>query len=127
MNLARSAKLVAIVATTRPDAAHSFYADLLGLELRSDDPLALVFDANGTTLRVAKVQELSLAPFTVLGWLVEDIGAAVDSLSVAGVTFERFAEMAQDERGICTFPGGGMVAWFKDPDGNLLSLTEAGG
>jgi catechol 2,3-dioxygenase-like lactoylglutathione lyase family enzyme len=124
MNLAKSGTLMAFVATARPDAARAFYADVLGLELRSDDQFALVFDANGTTLRVAKVQQLAPAPFTVLGWVVDDIAAAIDALAGSGVRFERFAGMAQDERGIWTVEGG-KVAWFKDPDGNLLSLSQS--
>ncbi len=123
MNLAKSGKLVAFVATAQPDAARAFYAGVLGLPVRRDDQFALVFDANGTALRVAKVETLAPQPFTVLGWVVEDIASAVDDLVAEGVTFERFPGMPQDERGVWTVEGG-KVAWFKDPDGNLLSLTE---
>jgi predicted enzyme related to lactoylglutathione lyase len=83
-----------------------------------------VFDANGTTLRLAKVERISPAPYTVLGWLVPDIRAACARLSAAGVPFERYEGMPQDEAGIWATPGGGYVAWFKDPDGNTLSLTQ---
>ena len=121
------APLVAFVATARPDEARAFYVEVLGLELTSDDQFALVFDAGGTTLRVAKVEQLQPAPFTVLGWLVDDIESAVADLAARGVQFERYGEwMQQDAQGIWTAPGGARIAWFKDPDGNTLSLTQAG-
>lgn len=85
---------------------------MLGLRLVADEPFAFVFDANGTTLRVQTVQELAPARHTVLGWLVPDI-----------VAFERFPGLGQDERGVCAFPAA-RVAWFRDPDGNTLSLTQ---
>ena len=119
-----SRAVVAFVATRDPDRARGFYEGVLGLRLVADEPFALVFDAHGTTLRVQKVQELAPARHTVLGWLVPDIAAAVRSLSAAGVAFERFPGLPQDDLGVCAFPGGGRVAWFKDPDGNTLSLTE---
>lgn len=121
----RKAPLVAFVATARPDAARAFYAEVLGLELTSDDQFALVFDAGGTTLRVAKVEQLQPAPFTVLGWLVDDIESAAADLSARGVQFERYGEwMQQDAHGIWSAPGGARIAWFKDPDGNTLSITQ---
>jgi catechol 2,3-dioxygenase-like lactoylglutathione lyase family enzyme len=119
-----SSAIIAFVATTDPARARTFYRDVLGLKLVADEPFALVFAAGGTTLRVSKVQELSPAPFTVLGWNVRDITAAIGELTGRGVTFEHFEGIRQDESGICTFPGGAKVAWFKDPDRNLLSLTQ---
>jgi hypothetical protein len=83
-----------------------------------------VFDANGTMLRVTAVPELKPAGYTVAGWLVDDIGAAVRSLRDAGVDFRRFEGMDQDDLGVWTTPGGDKVAWFNDPDGNVLSLTQ---
>ena len=121
-----SRAVVAFVATRDPERARAFYEGVLGLRLVADEPFALVFDAHGTTLRVQKVQELAPARHTVLGWLVPDIAAAVRSLSAGGIAFERFAGLPQDDLGVCAFPGGGRVAWFKDPDGNTLSLTEGG-
>lgn len=115
---------MAFVATASPEAARAFYEGTLGLTLMADEPVAIVFDAGGTTLRVAKVGSVAPAPYTVLGWTVPDIGAAVAALSERGVTLERFAGMDQDDTGVWTSPGGGRVAWFKDPDGNLLSLTQ---
>jgi catechol 2,3-dioxygenase-like lactoylglutathione lyase family enzyme len=126
-NPASPGKLVAFVSTTNARRARAFYGtvlSVLGLRLVSDDDFALVFDANGTPLRISKVETLVPAPFTVLGWEVADIVKTAASLRESGVTFERYAGMDQDEHGIWPAPGGGRVAWFKDPDGNLLSLTS---
>jgi predicted enzyme related to lactoylglutathione lyase len=119
-------KLVAFVATTDFTKARAFYEGVLGLTLAEDaTPFALVFDANGTMLRVTKVHEHKPAPFTVLGWDVEDIEGTVDRLAVAGVAFSRFPGMNDsDPRGIWNAPSGARVAWFHDPDGNVLSVTE---
>ena len=117
--------LMAFVATAKPERALAFYGTVLGLPLLEDTPFALVFDAHGTTLRVQKVPELAPVRHTVLGWLVPDVGAAIRQLSAKGVAFERYPGLPQDDLGVATFPGGGRVAWFKDPDGNTLSLTEA--
>jgi len=91
----------------------------------SEDPFAVVFDSNGNMIRLTKVNEFRPQPFTVLGWQVSDIVAAVKRLQGAGVTFERYGEfMQQDELGIWTAPGGAKVAWFQDPDGNTLSVSQ---
>jgi catechol 2,3-dioxygenase-like lactoylglutathione lyase family enzyme len=118
------AKTIAFVATTKAERAKAFYAQTLGLRLVADEPFALVFDACGTMLRVSKVSAFVPAPFTVLGWEVADIRASVAALTERDVVFERFAGFQQDELGLFTFPDGTRVAWFKDPDGNLLSLTQ---
>ena len=119
-----SSKIVAFVATRDPGRAKAFYRDTIGLRLISEDQFAVVFDANGTTLRVSIVQELALAKHTVLGWLVPDIVATARALQKVGVELERFGFMHQDELGIWTAPGGARVGWFKDPDGNTLSITQ---
>jgi catechol 2,3-dioxygenase-like lactoylglutathione lyase family enzyme len=124
MSMLNSAPIMAFVATKNPDKAKAFYQHILKLKLTADDPFALVFDVNGIMLRVSKVQELSPAPFTVLGWKVADIAAEIKELKDRGVTFEIFRGFQQDDLGVNTFPSGAKVAWFKDPDGNLLSLTE---
>ena len=117
--------LVAFVATTDLARAREFYADKLGLPLSSENPQALVFNSGQTPLRVTLVQEVALAPYTVLGWTVEDIRSAVLGLTSSGVEFQRFGgAIEQGEAGIWTAPSGDSVAWFKDPDGNLLSLTQ---
>jgi catechol 2,3-dioxygenase-like lactoylglutathione lyase family enzyme len=116
--------IVAFVATTDASRAKAFYRDVLGLLLISEDEFALVFDANGTMLRVAIVGDIVLAPYTVLGWQVGDIDAAVRGLAAKGITFERYPWMEQDDLGIWSAPSGAKVAWFKDPDGNLLSVSR---
>ena len=116
--------LVGFVATTDLPRAGEFYGETLGLESLGESPIARMFNANGTTLRVTLVDELRPAPYTVLGWMVADIGETIRSLEAQGVHFERFPDMEQDDLGIWTTPGGDRVAWFKDPDGNILSLTQ---
>jgi catechol 2,3-dioxygenase-like lactoylglutathione lyase family enzyme len=116
--------VISFVATRQPANARKFYESTLGLKLVSDDAFAIVFDANGIMLRVQKVQELSPAQHTVLGWSVPDICAKMQELVKRGVRFERFPGLPQDELGAWTTPAGAKVAWFKDPDGNTLSLTQ---
>ena len=120
-----AADVVAFVGTARADAARVFYGDVLGLPLVDDGPFALVFDAHGVMLRVTRVAAVDPAPYTVLGWHVPDIRAAVEGLGGRGVVFERYPGMRQDELGIWTSPSGARIAWFRDPDGNVLSLTES--
>ena len=103
--------------------ARAFYEGTLGLRVVDDTPFALVLDAGGTMLRVTPVPGLSARPFTVAGWNVLDIGAVVRALAGRGVQFVRYDGLTQDDLGIWTTPGGDRVAWFKDPDGNTLSLT----
>jgi len=117
-------EIVAFVATRDPDRAKTFYRDTLGLTLVSEDPFALVFDAHGTMLRVTTVPQVAAAVYTVLGWRVPNIVKTSSDLQKAGVTFERYAGMRQDERGVWKSPSGALVAWFKDPDGNTLSITQ---
>lgn len=119
-----SAELIAFVATADVPRARAFYEDVVGLELVGDDGFALVFDAHGTTLRVTQVAEVAVAPYTTLGWLVPDVVTTIAALAGRGVVFERFDGIDQDEHGIWTAPGGGRIAWFKDPDGNTLSVTQ---
>jgi catechol 2,3-dioxygenase-like lactoylglutathione lyase family enzyme len=115
---------VSFVATLDAAVSRAFYEDSLGLKLVSDEHFALVFDLNGHMLRIAKVDQLVPAKHTVLGWHVADIAATVKKLVERGVVFERFDGMAQDDVGIWLSPAGAKVAWFKDPDGNNLSLTQ---
>ncbi len=116
--------LVAFVATADSARARAFYETTLGLTLIEDAPHTLVFDANATRLRVAKVGAVTPATHTVLGWQVSDIVAQVQDLAGRGVVFERFPGIKQDVLGIWTTDDGDRVAWFKDPDGNVLSVTE---
>jgi catechol 2,3-dioxygenase-like lactoylglutathione lyase family enzyme len=124
MPLLDTSPIMAFSATTDAARAKAFYRDQLGLRLVSDDGFALVFDAAGTMLRVQKVKEVRQAQYTALGWQVPDIGAKVEELKKANVQFEHYGMPGQDENGIWTPPGSSAkVAWFKDPDGNILSLT----
>jgi catechol 2,3-dioxygenase-like lactoylglutathione lyase family enzyme len=116
--------LIAFVATAKPEEALRFYRDTLGLPLAEDSPFALVFSAGGTMLRVQKVPQVTPAQYTALGWAVEDIGKTIAWLTTRGVAFEHFPGMQQSNTGVWRSPGGAAVAWFKDPDGNVLSLTE---
>jgi catechol 2,3-dioxygenase-like lactoylglutathione lyase family enzyme len=105
--------------------AVEFYRDRLGLKLISRDDFAAVFEVNGIMLRLSSVPApLAPQPFTILGWKVPDIAAKVRSLEAAGAVFERYPQVPQDELGIWTAPSGAKIAWFKDPDGNILSLTQ---
>lgn len=117
-------QVVTFLLTANADAAIGFYRDRLGITYLRDDGFALVFDMNGVMLRIGKVPQFTPAQNTVLGWESKDIGADVDALSEKGVVFERYPNMGQDDHGIATFPTGDKVAWFKDPDGNVLSVSQ---
>ena len=119
-----SQSLKAFVPTVQPDKARTFYRDVLGLTLLSEDNYALQFEANGTLLRVIVVQELKPQMFTVLGWNVDDIASVIQALNDKGVYCEKYSFLPQDDAGVWTSPDGSKVAWFKDVDGNVLSLTE---
>jgi catechol 2,3-dioxygenase-like lactoylglutathione lyase family enzyme len=120
----KGAKPTAFVATTDPARARRFYQDTLGLDFVADEAFALVFDLAGTTLRVTRVDELAAQPFTVLGWRVDDVAGTVSALVERGVRFLRISGLDQDADGIWTSPSGTQVAWFKDPDGNILSVSQ---
>lgn len=119
-------KLIGFLVTAKVEEAKAFYGGVLGFRMRGEDPFALVFDANGTMIRINKAKQFSPAQGTVLGWDVADIRAAIGELVKRGVRFEQFSLpfMRQDELGIWTPPGGDQVAWFKDPDGNVLSISQ---
>ena len=121
-----SADVVALVPVTDAEKARAVYEDVLGLRLvEHEKPFALVFDANGTMLRVTPVGEHKAAPFTVLGWDVKSIEATVDQLVAAGVEFMRIPGFNDaDPRAIWNAPGGARIAWFYDPDRNVLSVTQ---
>ncbi len=117
-------KLKAFIPTMMPEKAKAFYKDILGLKFLSEDNYALEFESNGISLRITIVQQLTPQPFTILGWNVDNISVTIKSLNQNGVICEKFDFLEQDELGIWIAPGGSKVAWFKDPDGNILSLTE---
>jgi catechol 2,3-dioxygenase-like lactoylglutathione lyase family enzyme len=116
--------VMAFVATTQSDKARSFYCGVLGMRFEEDSPFALVVSAPNATVRIQKVQAFTPLPFTALGWKVANIRATVKQLLDEGVACERFAGMLQDDLGIWASPSGAQVCWFKDPDGNVLSLTQ---
>jgi predicted enzyme related to lactoylglutathione lyase len=123
-NAPSTSSLISFVSTAQPALATTFYRDLLGLALSEESEFALVFDAHGTMLRITIVEHVDAAPHTVLGWAVANISQVVDALSARGLTVLRFDGMRQDERGIWQSPSGARIAWFTDPDGNVLSLTQ---
>ena len=124
MTVLSDSDVVAFVPTDDLDRARRFFRDVIGLAIVEDSPYGCVFDANGTALRVTPVTPFARPSHTVLGWLVADIGAVTRALADRGVRFERYDGMEHDAAGVWTTPGGDQVAWFKDPDGNTLSLTQ---
>lgn len=112
------------IATQHPDEARAFYGDTLGLNLVEHSPYALAFQDGDTMLRVQIVADLSPAGHTVHGWQVSDMEHEVEALTAKGVTFLKFNGLDQNDVGVWTTPDGNKIAWFKDPSGNTLSLTE---
>ena len=116
------ARIVSFVGVSDLDMAERFYGGVLGLSLDDVRPFALVADTGASQLRITAVGDVHAAPHTVLGWQVDDIEVTVDELVANGVQFSRYDGLEQDDRGIWTAPGGARIAWFRDPDGNTLSL-----
>jgi catechol 2,3-dioxygenase-like lactoylglutathione lyase family enzyme len=119
-----SGKLVGFVPTKDSRKAREFYEGKLGFQFVSDDQFALVMQAGKSTIRIAKVKDFTPAQYTVMGWEVADVEAMVKWLNGRGVTFEKYPFVKDQESGIWTTPNGDKVAWFKDPDGNVLSLSQ---
>ena len=117
-------QLIGFVPTKDSKASRAFYEGSLGFQFVSDDPFALVMRAGENMVRIAKAKDFTPAPYTVLGWEVADIGAIVKWLTERGVVFEKYPFVQDQEWGIWTTPGGDKVAWFKDPDGNVLSVSQ---
>jgi catechol 2,3-dioxygenase-like lactoylglutathione lyase family enzyme len=124
MSPLNDASLVAFLVTTDATRARAFYEGALGLTFVSEDEFALVLTTQGTKVRVTKMKEWSPLPFTVLGWDVADVDASARQLVARGVRLERYGFLEQDEAGVWTAPSGTKVVWFKDPDGNTLSLSS---
>ena len=118
------AKMVGFVMTTDPRKAKAFYGDVLGFQLIDEDEYALVYDANGTMIRIGKAKEFKPAQGTILGWEVEDIHTAIRELVPRGVRFEQWGLPFMKQDGVWTPPNGDRVAWFKDPEGNVLSISQ---
>ncbi|HLY62973.1 MAG TPA: VOC family protein [Terriglobia bacterium] len=119
-----SQKIVAFVPTTDFKRARAFYEGVLELNFVSEDSFALVMDANGIMIRVTKVPEFEPQQFTILGWAVANIEQYVSGLQKKGVKFEQYGLPNQDPTGVWSAPGGAKVAWFKDPDGSILSISQ---
>lgn len=119
-----SNQLMAFAATKQPEKARDFYTEKLGLTMVANEPMALVFDSNGSMLRISVVNDFTPHPFAVLGWQVADIRSMRRELAGKRVTFENYGFPGQDAEDIWTTPDGAQVAWRKDPDGNLLSFTQ---
>ena len=121
-----SAPITTLLATMKPEVAKAFYGDVLGLKFITDDGFALVFEGKNMRLRVSRVPAMTPAPHAILAFNVDDIAKAMDGLAAKGVTFARFGFLPQDEKGVWAAPDGTKVAWFHDPDLNMLSLVQAG-
>lgn len=120
----KHSNLVAFSATANAEKSEKFYEDVLGLTKVENTPFAIVFETNGVTLRIQKVDSVAPLSYTALGWEVDDIVSTVKALVAKGVSFEQFESLPQDDLGIWTTPDGVKVAWFKDPDKNTLSITQ---
>lgn len=117
-------EVMGFLATVNPERAKEFYETTLGLKFLEDTPFAIVFDANGIMLRIQKTREHTPLKTTSLGWKVTDIHEEINILNARGVQFERYEGLSQDDAGVWTTPDDARVAWFKDPDGNVLSMTQ---
>jgi catechol 2,3-dioxygenase-like lactoylglutathione lyase family enzyme len=122
--VAAGPQLVAFVASSDLERSHAFYSRVLGLKRVEATSYAHEYDAHGTPLRVTIVADHASADFTILGWRVTDVRAAIRELSQHGVVFKRYESLTQDEDGVWVAPSGSQVAWFEDPDGNVLSLQQ---
>ncbi len=116
--------IIGFITTTDADRARSFYVDTLKLQFVEDDQFAIVVRTRGSAIRIARTASFTPAQHTVLGWEVQDIATSVRELTEAGVAFLRYSFLQQDDHGIWNSPSGARVAWFNDPDGNVLSLSQ---
>ena len=119
-----SCSTIGFIPITDSVRARKFYVEVLKLRFEAEDPFALVVRAQGISIRLVKMKEFVPAAYTIFGWEVPDLAAAVSELTVGGISFLRIPSMEQDDLGIWTAPSGAQVAWFNDPDGNVLSLTR---
>ena len=115
---------ILFLATANAERARAFYERVLGLEFVADEPPALVFRTGDSMLRIQKVESVHAAPYTAMGWAVADIYRTVKDLRAAGVVFEHYEGMNQDVDEVWHAPSGALVAWLRDPDGHVLSLTQ---
>jgi catechol 2,3-dioxygenase-like lactoylglutathione lyase family enzyme len=116
--------VIVFIPTSDADRSRAFYEQNLGLRFVSDDNFAVVMDCKGTALRIARVGTFTPLPFTILGWEVENIDTTAEAMALNGVQFSHFPGLDQDDAGVWTAPDNSRVAWFKDPDGNILSISQ---
>ena len=116
--------IMAFVATADVTKARPFYEDILGLKVRDADAYGINFGTNSNYLRMSVIPDFKAAPYAVLSWVTEDIYKMITALTAKGVLFDHFPGLGQDKSGVWSAPGGTKVAWFKDPDQNILSLTQ---
>jgi catechol 2,3-dioxygenase-like lactoylglutathione lyase family enzyme len=121
-----NAQLMGFVPTRDPAVARAFYEHVLGLKFLYEDGFATTLETNGIRVRLTKIENHKPLPFTILGWEIPDVEKAVSDLESRGVAFEKYGMPNQDARGIWSSPSGAKIAWFKDPDGNVLSLAQLG-
>jgi len=119
-----NARLQTIIWTADRARADGFYGEVLGLARRGESHGASVYDVGGAELRVSPVPSTEPSPHTVLGFAVADIDVIAAALSARHVPTERFPNFNHDERGVWRAPDGAQVLWFRDPDGNLLSVVQ---
>ena len=119
-----NASVMGFIPTLDFPRARTFYVDLLGLTLIHEDDFAIEVESNSTRIRITRVEEFEPLPFTILGWRVPEIVSTVPALAAKGIVFKRYPGLQQDTDGIWTAPGGAKIAWFQDPDGNTLSLSQ---
>lgn len=119
------AQLIGFIPTLDADRARSFYVDVLGLTFVSDDPFAVVVRSGDIDIRISRMEAFNPSPHSILGWKVPSMEASVQQFVGAGIKFERYPFLEQDDAGVWTAPdGAAKVAWFKDPDGNVLSIAQ---
>jgi catechol 2,3-dioxygenase-like lactoylglutathione lyase family enzyme len=119
-----NAVVTALVGTMQKDASTAFYRDTLGLKFVTDDGFAAVFEGKNARVRVSRVPAIAPAQYAVLAFQIDDIEKTIDGLAAKGVVFQRYGFFVQDARGVWSAPDGTKVAWFHDPDLNLLSLVQ---
>jgi len=119
-----AAESVAFLPSEDLERSNRFFGDILGLPLVSRSAFASVFRCGLTTLRVTKVDGFRPQPFTVFGWIVADLRSELPQLQERGIDLLRYDGLKQDDQHVWTTPSGDIVAWFRDPDENVLSLTE---
>ena len=116
---------ICFIMTTDRERSKAFYIEKLGLKYLGEDQFATSFDLNGVPLRLSDTGPFVPSPHTIMGWQVDDIDATVQQLSDKGVKFEIYEGFGQEPSGIWSDPSGrARIAWFLDPDGNNLSITQ---